>query len=116
MENILVNFFLPLGIGLTLLAFLSILAMSLFQVVKGLMTDPKETIKGLAGVLILIVVIFLIWQFSSSEKTGFLAKSKFDFVTPGVVKFVGAGITSTAVMMFVAFFSLIAAEIYNLFK
>ena len=116
MESIIVNFFLPLGVGLTVLGFLSILAMSIFQVVKGLMSDPTATIKGLAGVLVLIVVLFLIWQFSSSDKSGFLAKSKFDYISPGAVKFVGAGITSTAVLLVVAFVSLIAAEIYNMFK
>ncbi|QQS28551.1 MAG: hypothetical protein IPM47_17120 [Sphingobacteriales bacterium] len=116
MENILVNFFLPLGIGLTLLGFLSIVVMSLYQVVKGLMSDPTGTIKGLAGVLILIVVLLIIWQISPSEKTGFLAKSKYDYVTPGALKFVGAGITSIVVMLVVGFVSLIAAEIYNLFK
>ncbi|HRI28034.1 MAG TPA: hypothetical protein PK239_04050 [Chitinophagales bacterium] len=116
MESIIVNYILPLGIWLTIIGFIAVIVMALYQVVNGLMSDPTATVKGLAGILLMLVVFFIIWQLSPSEKTGIFMKSKYADITPGTMKFIGAGISATAVLLVSAFVSLIAAEIYNIFK
>lgn len=116
MESILTNYLLPAGIYLIFIAFFTIIATALWQVVKDFMHDPAGTAKGLAGVIALIVILLIIWQLSSPEKTGIFAKSKYADISGGVMKFVGAGITGTVVMLAISIISLIAAEIYNLIK
>lgn len=116
MEAILTNYVLPAGIWLIFIAFLSVIVMALLQVIKDFMHDPAGTAKSLAGVFVLIIMLFIIWQLASPEKTGIFMKSKYADVTGGTMKFVGAGITSFVVMFIIAVVSLIAAEIYNLVK
>ncbi|OWY20946.1 hypothetical protein C7N43_12985 [Sphingobacteriales bacterium UPWRP_1] len=116
MESILTNYLLPAGIYLIFIAFLVVIAMALWQVVKDFSHDPAGTAKSMAGVIALIVILLIIWQLSSPEKTGIFVKSKYADVTGGVMKFVGAGITSTVVMLVFSIVALIGAEIYNIFK
>ncbi|OWY22453.1 hypothetical protein C7N43_29565 [Sphingobacteriales bacterium UPWRP_1] len=116
MESILTNYLLPAGIYLIFIAFATVIAMALWQVVKDFTHDPVGTAKSMAGVFALIVIVLIIWQFSSPEKTGIFAKSKYADISGGVMKFVGAGNTAAVLMIVASIVTLIGSEIYNIFK
>jgi len=108
------DFFNP-GLGATLaLAAIAALSALLFGIWQ-LITSPKESMKGILGIVALLAIFF---AFYSSADPGNVAKDLLDRFTinDNVSNLITGGIATTLVLLGGAFVIMILAEVRNLFK
>lgn len=82
-----------------------------------LINEPRRSIQLIGGLVVLIVLGFIMYATADpgfdSPMLGTL--ERFD-ISEGVSKFVSAGLSTTIILIAVAAFSIVVAEIINLFK
>ncbi len=111
------DFFNPglyLTAGLIGLALLLAVVFGLWQLISA----PKQSMKGIIGMVVIGVAFFALYSSSSSgAEDAFMGPilDKFD-VGENVSKLISGGIMTTLALGGLAFASMILAEVYNLFK
>ncbi|CAG5086105.1 hypothetical protein [Parvicella tangerina] len=103
-----------------------ILAVVLIAValIIGLIGEPKKYIKGLAGVVGLGILIFIIWQTSTdvlpdtlvAKNNDLLAEGKEPIYDAEGMKLAGGAITSAIVLIFIAVAAWIGSAVYKVVK
>lgn len=106
------------GISLTIaLIALALIAAVLFGLWQ-LVTSPKNSIRVIIGVAVLLGLFFILSQTSVVEdigsKIGALVQK--ENISEGISKFISGGIKTTFILVAAAFLSAIVFEIINLFK
>lgn len=85
--------------------------------VTGLVTFPKASLKGLAGVGVLAVIFLVIYFMQSGEATGRLSELMQKFsVSDNASKLISAGIITTILLTVGALVAMVLGEIRNAFK
>jgi hypothetical protein len=97
-------------IGLTVVAVLLLIFFALYQIT----VDPKRAMKGLIGVAML-VGIFVVTYFMADGSVTEKWSTELG-ITENISKFVGAGITTTFVLLFVSLGAFLFFELRNFFK
>lgn len=113
------NFGLQMAVALIGLTFVAMLAFGLFQI----FTNLKGSLMGLIGFGILVVIFVIAYYTTSTDVSPAIQESinKFQIsqeseITEGHLKMIGGGITTSLVLVAVAFVSFIVFEIINFFK
>ncbi len=105
--------------GLWLTIVLAVIAIALAFVVFGvwdLIKYPKQAIKFLIGFVVLLVIFFILYSSANPEVVGFEDKMIENDITPGISKFISAGIWTTIGLGSLAFLAMVLSEIRNAFK
>jgi len=105
--------------GLWLTIILAVIAIALAFVVFGvwdLIKYPKQAIKFLIGFVVLLGIFFILYSTASAEVVGFEDKMMENEITPGISKFISAGIWTTIGLGGAAFLAMVLSEIRNAFK
>lgn len=104
------NFGLMGAVALVIIAFALAIVFGVIQTA----TNPKGALKGIIGVVALVVVFFLAYSMGDDTVKEIWA-SDFD-VTPGVSKYVSGALTTTFVLLGIAVLAFIVSEVRNFFK
>ncbi len=105
-----------LGINGSLILIAIGLVMALvFFIVHSIM-NIKESWKALAGIIGVVVFLFVMYTMASGDKTGALLAGKYADITPETVKMVSAGVNGALGLMAFALISWVVLEIVNLFR
>ena len=105
--------------GLWLTIVLAVIAIALAFIVFGvwdLIKYPKQAIKFLIGFVVLIILFFILYSSANPEVIGFEDKMMENDITPGISKFISAGIWTTIGLGSLAFLAMVLSEIRNAFK
>lgn len=102
------------AIAMTVFAIAASVFFGFYQVA----THFRQSLKGILGTGAIVVIFFLIYASASGEATGQIAATmeKVGGITPGILKFIKAGVSSMLLMILGAFLILVATEIRNAFK
>ncbi len=108
------DFGLKATIVLIIVTAFAMLAFGIFQVA----TNFKSSLKGIIGLVVLVVVFFVTYSAASDEATGAVAEAadKAGGLTAGNLKFISGAITTALILIAVAAASFLLSEIRNLFK
>ncbi|RMG85061.1 MAG: hypothetical protein D6714_06730 [Bacteroidetes bacterium] len=98
------------AVALVALCILALLAFGIYQMI----TNPKEAVKGIIGVVILAVIFGIAYATSSDEISS--TWNTEDVITPAISKYVGASIRTTGILIGISILAFIASEIRNFFK
>jgi len=110
------NFF-NLGLQLTIFLLIAAVAITLVFMVVDVFKFPKQTVKGIIGFVVLIVIFMILKSTATFETGGKWDKLYNTFaITEGVSSFISAGIWTTLILMGGATLLVIGAEIRNFFK
>lgn len=112
MEDIMVNYAIP---GAMILVAIAAGLAILFGILQ-MFISPKGAIKTIITVAILAAIIFGIYTISPSEKLGIFQTTKYDEITPFIMKFTQTSILSAIALILIGFASWFLLEIVNLFK
>ncbi len=110
------DFFNP---GVYMVAILLGAALLLWAVfaLKGLVSDPKGSMKFIIGFVVLLALIFILYSMAENETTGKISELlQRENVSENVSKFISAGVKGTVFLAVLALASMILFEIRNLFK
>jgi len=93
---------------------ISMLLFGIYQVA----TNFRSSLKGIIGLLAILVLFFITYSVASGEPTGAVAEAadKAGGLTPGNLKFIGGSITTSLILVGVAAAAFVLSEIRNLFK
>ena len=106
------------AIALTIIAAASMVLFGLYQVVG----DFKGSVKGLLGFGVLLAIFLIAYFTASGEPTPYIkgAVDKFQetggMISASNLKFIGAGITTSIILILAAAVAFIFSEIRNFFK
>jgi len=116
MQDIFVNWGIPIaqwlvigGMGLALL-------FALLQLVQGLINDTANTVKTLAGMLVFFLFVFIVYTMADGSVSETFEKQQYAHVTPGLMKGVWAGILTSLLLVLGAFAIAVVMEIINMVK
>lgn len=100
-------------IGLLIATIIILILGSLMSVVK----NPKGTIKGIIGIAILLVLVFVLYSTTDDEtnRRVLLAMDEFN-VSQNLVKWISAFIRSAFILSGAALLFMVLGELRNLFK
>ncbi|MCR9290903.1 MAG: hypothetical protein NXI23_26330 [Bacteroidetes bacterium] len=99
-----------LTVWLIILAAVAIIGFGIYHIV----TDPKGAIKGIIGLVALLVVFGIAYATSSSEiSEGWNTE---DVITPSISQYVEGSIKTTGILIGVALVAFVGSEIRNFFK
>ncbi len=88
-----------------------------FFALKGLITNPKGSMKFIIGFAILIALLFALYSMSENETTGKIAELlQRENVSETTSKFISAGVKGTVILGILTAAAMILFEIRNLFK
>lgn len=92
-------------------------AMLLFGIYQ-VATNFKSSLKGIIGLVVLIIVFFVTYSAASGEATGAVAEAadKAGGLSAGNLKFISGSITTALILVGVAAASFVLSEIRNVFK
>jgi hypothetical protein len=99
-----------IGITLSLVLIAIPVAVILFFAVWQLIDDPKRSVRALIGLVLLGVVLLIAYSTSSSTHASSIE------VSAGYAKWVGASLTIIVVLGVISILSIVALEVYSLFK
>lgn len=108
-------FELPLMIvaGLVVIALVIAVLFGLLQ----LFSAPKNSMKGIIGVALILGLFFLFYSMATAETTGKMAELAQRFnISTNVSKFISAGISTVGTLSIGALVIMVLSEIRNLFK
>ena len=119
-ETDIFNFGISISVILTALAFVVALIFGIVQMIS----NPKGSLKGLAGLAVLLIILFVGYSMASGEVTDpeiANAIEKFETsqeseITAGNLKFISGSILTAVVMVGLAILTLIVFGIRGLFK
>ena len=119
-ETDIFNFGISISLILTALAFVVALVFGLIQMAS----NPKGSIKGIAGLVVLALILFVGYSMASGEATDpeiQNAITKFETsqeseITPGNLKFISGSILTAIVMIGLAVLTLLVFGIRSIFK
>lgn len=102
----------------------AVMAFTIVAVVVGvlfgfwqLVQNPKGSLKGIIGFVVLIVLIFIAISMSSDDLSGPIAKTVNEFkISSGLSKTIGGAIFATLSLTAVAFLAAVLGEIRGFFK
>jgi hypothetical protein len=99
------------------LVVIGLLATVLFGVAN-IISDPKSAIKGIAGVVALIVVLVVTYSAADGEATGAIARSieNAGGLSANALKLISGGIATSIILSLIAAGAIIIAELLNFFK
>jgi len=102
------------AIVLTIIALAATAFFGVYQVV----THFRQSIRGILGAGVLVVIFFILYAMSSGEATGAVAASmeRVGGVTPSILRFIQASSSFTILLIVATFLILVLAEIRNAFK
>ena len=82
-----------------------------------MVTNPKGAIKGIIGLVVIIILFIILYSMSTPETSGIVgnAVEKFN-LTAGESKFISAALKSTLILGGLAALSFVVSEIRNFFK
>lgn len=103
-------------VGSFILFILAIVAVLVFGVLQ-IFGDLKGSMKSLLGVGALVVIFFIAYATASGEATGVVAAAVQKAGTsPGMLKFIGAGLTTMILMIVATLVVLVVSEVRNFVK
>lgn len=106
------NFGMYAAIALIIIGLIAAVLFGIFQ----LATDPKGALKGIIG-LVAIVVLFFVFYSIADPNSAMLSRLSSDFVvTPGQSKFISGGITTALILLAASVLAAAVAEVINFFK
>jgi MFS superfamily sulfate permease-like transporter len=112
-----INFFNP---GLYLTAFLGAITAFLAFVLFGvwnLVKFPKDAIKFVSGIAVLLVIFFILYSMSGVETAGKLGElHDSEGISDGTSKFISGAMKTAMGLAFVSFIAMFAGELRNMFK
>ncbi len=102
------------AIALFVIAALAMLIFGVFQVA----TNFRNSLKGLIGLAVLVIIFIVAYSMAPSEPTGIIgeAADKFGGISSGAFQFIGAALTTMLIMLIVASITLLVSEVINFFK
>jgi len=84
---------------------------------RGLISNPKGSMKFIIGFLILLALLFALYSMSENETTGKIAELlQRESVSESTSKFISAGVKGTVILGVLTAAAMILFEIRNLFK
>jgi len=105
-----------LGINGSLVLIAIGLALALVFFIVHSVMNIKESWKALAGIVGVVVFLFIMYTMASGDKTGALMAGKYADISPETMKMVSAGVNGSLGLMAFALASWVVLEIVNLFK
>src|SRR6056297_1261503 len=84
----------------------------IFQMIK----NPKAAVKGLLGLVVVAVVVFVAYAVSSGEELGITNPELMQYDVPGTLKYAGTLLNSVYFLAGLAILSMIYAEVSKIFK
>lgn len=92
--------------------------------VFGVALDPKKYLLGIAGMVVLILLVYIVWQTSTEELPAKLVAKNTDLVKEGKeaiydgagMKLAGGALTSTIILMVIGVVAVIGSSIYKVVK
>ncbi|MFO7842615.1 MAG: ABC-2 transporter permease [Bacteroidales bacterium] len=84
----------------------------IFQMFK----NPKAAVKGLLGLLVVAVVVFIAYAVSSGEELGITNPELMQYDVPGTLKYAGTLLNSAYLLAGLAILSMIYSEVSKMFK
>ena len=115
-QDLFTTYLIPLAFIMTVIAAAIAFLASLIYTIINLIHEPGETIKGLVGLLIFGVILFLVWQLVPGDMSGMFAAAKYNHITQSVMKLVEAGIYVSVGLSVFALGSIFLAELVNTFR
>lgn len=112
-----IGFFNPIiALTIVLIVVAAVLAFVIFFV-AGILKFPKESMKFIAGFVVLLIIFGIAYATSSEETSGRLTGivEKFQ-VSGGTLKFINGGILVTILLCFAAAAMIVVSEVRNAFK
>lgn len=107
------------NIDWTIVMFFLAAALTLIFALTQMFSTKAKALKGLMVVLIFVVVVGISFAFSKAEIPQFFGVEKFvadGSITPNVVRWIGAGLTSTYILAASAILSIIGFGAYKAVK
>ncbi len=119
-ETSIFDFGIWISLALTVLAFVVAVIFGIAQMAS----NPKGSLKGIAGLVALVVIMFVAYSMASGEANDpeiVNAINKFETsqeatITSGNLKFISGSIVTALIMMALAFLTLIVFGIRSIFK
>ena len=84
----------------------------IFQMIK----NPKAAVKGLLGLVVVAVIVFVAYAVSSGEKLGITNPELMQYDVRGTLKYAGTLLNSVYFLAGLAILSMIYAEVSKIFK
>ncbi len=84
----------------------------IFQMIK----NPKAAVKGLLGLVVVAVIVFVAYAVSSGEKLGITNPELMQYDVRGTLKYAGTLLNSVYFLAGLAILSMIYAEVSKMFK
>lgn len=109
MEQDFVDIILLVSYGLLVLAAIAAIILPLINAIG----NPKSLIKGLAGVLLIVVVFGISYSLSGSEVTATYMKFG---INEGLSQFIGASIITVYILLVVSIAGIIITEVSKIFS
>jgi heme/copper-type cytochrome/quinol oxidase subunit 2 len=108
------DFGLKATVVLIIITAASMLLFGIYQVA----TNFRSSLKGIIGLVVLIIVFFVTYSAASGEATGAVAEAadKAGGLTAGNLKFISGSITTAIILVALAAASFVLSEIRNIFK
>jgi hypothetical protein len=108
------DFGLKATVVLIIVTAISMLLFGIYQVA----TNFRSSLKGIIGLVVLIIVFFVTYSAASGEASGAVAEAadKAGGLTPGNLKFISGAITTALILIALAAASFVLSEIRNIFK
>jgi hypothetical protein len=78
--------------------------------------NPKAAVKGLLGLLVVAVVVFIAYAVSSGEELGITNPELMQYDVPGTLKYAGTLLNSAYLLAGLAILSMIYSEVSKMFK
>ena len=108
------SIFMP-GITITvLLIILGAAAILIFSIIQ-IISNPKGAMRGLIGLVGLLVIFGIAYAMASNEVNPEWHKEG-DIITPGISQYVGSAISTTGILIGLALLAFVVSEIRNFFK
>ncbi|WP_236974392.1 hypothetical protein [Membranihabitans maritimus] len=105
------------GLKATIVLFIATVIITILASLLSVIKDPRAAIKGIIGIAILLILVFILYSTSLAEQGGRVAAAATEFgVNDNMSKWISAFIKGAFVLSGAAIVIVILGELRNLFK
>lgn len=105
------------GLKATIFLFIATVIITILASLISVAKDPKASIKGIIGIAIIVVLVFVLYSTSTAETSGIVAAAATEFgVSPNLSKWISAFLKGSFILAGGAILIVILGELRNLIK